>query len=299
MPVIGRRELGLFVAVVLLWGVNWPMMKMALAELNFWVFRSYCIAAGLLWFVAFNLKRGVPLTLPREHWGRMLVCALCNVAAWNILSAAALTMLPSGRAGVLAYTMPLWVVLLSRVFLGEVLTPSRIAAISIGMGGIALLLVDEFQALRGAPVGALMMVASGLLWAVGIVLFKGFPKSIPTTTLMIWSFVLGGWPLFAGLALFGHGPWLPVAASAWAGLLFNVLVVFGFCWFAWNELVRALPAQITGISSLAVPIVGFASGMLLLGERPRPFDYVALLAIVVAVILVLRPATKPTSQAAR
>jgi drug/metabolite transporter (DMT)-like permease len=75
-------------------------------------------------------------------------------------------------------------------------------------------------------------------------------------------------------------------------------VVFGFCWFAWNELVRALPAQITGISSLAVPIVGFASGMLLLGERPRPFDYVALLAIVVAVILVLRPATKPTSQAA-
>ena len=35
MPVIGRRELGLFVAVVLLWGVNWPMMKMALAELNF------------------------------------------------------------------------------------------------------------------------------------------------------------------------------------------------------------------------------------------------------------------------
>ena len=298
MPVIGRRELGLFVAVVLLWGVNWPMMKMALAELNFWVFRSYCIAAGLLWFVAFNLKRGIPLKLPREHWGRMLVCALCNVAAWNILSAAALTMLPSGRAGVLAYTMPLWVVLLSRVFLGEVLTPSRIAAISIGMGGIALLLVDEFQALRGAPVAALMMVASGLLWAVGIVLFKGFPKSIPTTTLMIWSFVLGGWPLFAGLALFGHGPWLPVAASAWAGLLFNVLVVFGFCWFAWNELVRALPAQITGISSLAVPIVGFASGMLLLGERPRPFDYVALLAIVVAVILVLRPATKPTSQAA-
>ncbi len=289
MPVIGRRELGLFVAVVLLWGVNWPMMKMALAELNFWVFRSYCIAAGLLWFVAFNLQRGVPLSLPREHWGRMFVCALCNVAAWNILSAAALTMLPAGRAGVLAYTMPLWVVLLSRVFLGERLTASRIAAISIGMGGIALLLVDEFQALRGAPAAALMMIASGLLWAVGIVLFKGFPKSIPTTTLMIWSFILGGWPLFVGLALFGHGPWLPVSASGWFGLLFNVLVVFGFCWFAWNELVRALPAQITGISSLAVPIVGFASGMLLLGERPRPFDYVALLAIVVAVILVLKP----------
>ena len=106
---------------------------------------------------------------------------------------------------------------------------------------------------------------------------------------MIWSFAFGGWPIVLGLAAYGHGPWLPVSTSAWAGLLFNGVIVFGFCWFAWNELVRALPAQVTGISSLAVPIVGFGSGMLLLGEKPRPFDYVALLAIVAAVSLVLKP----------
>ncbi|MBL8309174.1 MAG: DMT family transporter [Burkholderiales bacterium] len=288
-----RRELGLFIAVVLLWGVNWPLMKMALAELDFWVFRSYCVIAGLCWFVGYCVSRGVSLKLPREYWLRMGFCALCNVAAWNILSAAALRALPSGRAGVLAYTMPLWVVLLSRFFLGEALTATRVAALSIGMGGIGLLLIDEMNALRGAPVAALMMVASGLLWAVGIVLFKGFPKSLPTATLMVWSLVLGGWPLLAGLAMFGHGPWLPSGAAAWTGLLFNVTVVFGFCWFAWNELVRALPAQITGISSLAVPIVGFASGMLLLGERPRPFDYLALVAIVAAVALVLKPQKSP------
>ena len=289
MHAIGRRELSLFVAVVAIWGINWPLMKMALSELDFWVFRSWCIAAGLLWFIAYDLRRGVPLALPRAHWGRMLLSALCNVSAWNILSAAALTMLPSGRAGVLAYTMPLWVVLLSRVVLGERLTVWRIVAISIGMAGIALLLADEFQMLRGAPVGALLMIVSGFLWAVGIVVFKGFPRTIPTTTLMIWSLALGAPPVWLGLALFGHGPWLPTTASAWTGLLFNMVVVFGFCLFAWNELVRALPAQIAGISSLAVPIVGFGSGMLLLHERPRPFDYVALVAIVIAVALVLKP----------
>ncbi len=68
-----------------------------------------------------------------------------------------------------------------------------------------------------------------------------------------------------------------------------MIIVFGFCWFAWNELVRSLPAQVTGISSLAVPVVGFVSGVLLLGERPRTFDYVALIALLVAVSLVLRP----------
>lgn len=289
MPVISRRELRLFIAVVILWGVNWPMMKMALAELDFWVFRTYCIAAGLLWFVGYNLRAGITLSLPREYWGRMLICALCNVAGWNIFSAAGLALLPSGRAGILAYTMPLWVVLLSRFMMNEALTKSRLTAITLGMTGILLLLVDEFQTLKSAPIGALLMVGAGLVWAIGIVMFKRFPKSIPTTTLMIWSFALGGWPIVLGLVAFGHGPWLPVSTSAWAGLLFNVVIVFGFCWFAWNELVRALPAQVTGISSLAVPIVGFGSGMLLLGERPRPFDYVALLAIVAAVGLVLRP----------
>ena len=289
MPVLPRRELWLFIAVVVLWGVNWPMMKMALAELNFWVFRAYCIVAGLAWFVGYNLKAGIPLGLPREYWGRMLVCALCNVAGWNILSAAGLALLPSGRAGILAYTMPLWVVLLSRFMMNEALTKTRLTAITLGMAGIALLLVDEFQVLKSAPVGALLMVGAGLVWAVGIILFKGFPKEIPTTTLMIWSFMLGGWPIVLGLIALGHAPWLPTATSAWAGLLFNVAIVFGFCWFAWNELVRALPAQVTGISSLAVPVVGFGSGMLLLGEKPRPFDYVALLAIVAAVSLVLKP----------
>ena len=289
MPVIARRELWLLIAIVILWGVNWSMMKMALAELDVWVFRTYCVLAGLAWFIAYNLITGVSLKVPREYWPRLVASALCNVAGWNILSSVGLNLLPSGRAGILAYTMPLWVVLLSRFFLGEALTRTRLIAITLGMSGIGLLLIDEVHTLKSAPVGALLMVAAGLVWAVGIVLFKGFPKSIPTTTLMIWSFILGGWPILVGLIAVGHGPWLPTGVAAWAGLLFNVIVVFGFCWFAWNELVRALPAQVTGISSLAVPIVGFASGMLLLNEVPHVFDYVALLAIVVAVGLVLKP----------
>jgi drug/metabolite transporter (DMT)-like permease len=284
-----RRELFLFIAVVLLWGLNWPMMKMALAELDFWVFRTWCIGAGIAWFLGYHLKTKTSLAIARQHWPRLIVCALCNVAGWNLLSASGLSMLPSGRAGVLAYTMPLWVVLLSRFLLNDALTKTRIAAIAIGMGGIALLLIDEFNALKAAPIGAMLMVASGLVWAFGIILTKGFPKEVPTTTITFWSFIVGGWPIVAGALVLPHSTWLPASASAWAGLLFNVIVVFGFCWFAWNELVRNLPAQVTGISSLAVPIVGFVSGVLLLGEKPRAFDYVALIALVVAVAMVVWP----------
>jgi drug/metabolite transporter (DMT)-like permease len=289
LQAMNRRETFLFIAVVLLWGVNWPMMKMALSELDFWVFRTWCIVAGTLWFFGYHVKTKTSFAIPREYWGRLFICALCNVAGWNILSASGLSMLPSGRAGILAYTMPLWVVLLSKPLLNEALTGQRIAAITIGMAGVALLLAEEVSALRAAPIGALLMIASGLVWAFGIILTKGFPRSIPTTTITFWSFLLGGWPILLGAFSMPHVAWIPSGNAAWAGLLFNVIVVFGFCWFAWNELVRSLPAQVAGISSLAVPIVGFVSGMLLLGETPRPFDYIALLAIVIAVTMVLLP----------
>jgi drug/metabolite transporter (DMT)-like permease len=288
--ILNARQRFLFVTLVLLWGLNWPMMKMALSDVDFWVFRTWCILAGALWFLAYHVKTGISLAIPFEYWGRLFICAICNVAGWNILSAAGLTMLPSGRAGVLAYTMPLWVVLLSRPILNEALTPRRIAAIAIGMLGIGLLLIDEFNALKAAPVGAMLMVASGFVWAFGIVLTKGFPKEIPTTAITFWAFIAGGWPILLGAIFLPHASWTPSTSTGWTGLLFNVVIVFGFCWFAWNELVRTLPAQVTGISSLAVPVVGFISGILLLGEMPRPFDYVALIALVIAVAMVLLPA---------
>ena len=61
------------------------------------------------------------------------------------------------------------------------------------------------------------MVAAGLVWALGIVLFKRFPKTIPTTTLMVWSFALGGSPILVALFALGHGSWLPTGGCAWAG----------------------------------------------------------------------------------
>ena len=158
---------------MLLWGVNWPMMKMALAELNFWVFRSYCIASRPALVCCFQPEARRPRSrcCCASTGGACLVCALCNVAAWNILSAAALTMLPSGRAG---WPTPCrsWVVLLSQVFLGEVLTfanrrdqhrHGRHRALAGGrVPGAA------------APVAALMMMVASACSGVGIVLFKGF-----------------------------------------------------------------------------------------------------------------------------
>ncbi len=280
------RSLWLLAAIAILWGVNWPMMKMALREMGVWQFRGLCVLAGAFWLGGYCLLKNVSFHIPRKHHNRLFICAMCNVLGWNILAAYGLAQLPSGRAALIAYSMPLWVVMLSRFVLRERIWASRWIAIAVGMGGIVLLLWDELEVLQRAPYGTLMMLAAGFVWALGVVFTKGFPRLLPTQSLVFWQMVIGGVPTLIG-AFFIAGDWLPRNASAYFGLIFNLTIVFGFCHFAWNELVRTLPANITGITSLSVPVIGVLSGLLLLGEVPRTYDWIALAMLCAAVALVV------------
>ena len=106
-------------ALTLFWGFNWPMMKLARAELLPWTFRAACLACGAagLFFIA--RAQGLQIQ-PREgQWKRLAFASLFNVTGWNLLIAYGVSILPSGRSAILAYTMPLWTVILSALFLRE------------------------------------------------------------------------------------------------------------------------------------------------------------------------------------
>ena len=72
-------------------------------------------------------------------------------------------------------------------------------------------------------------------------------------------------------------------------LIYVVVVAMIFCHWAFLRLVRMLPATTTAISSLTVPVVGVFSGILLLGEKPGPADWGALVLILGALAVILLP----------
>ena len=51
-----------------------------------------------------------------------------------------------------------------------------------------------------------------------------------------------------------------------AGLIYSTLVAIMFCYWAWNRIVMMVPIAVSSLSSLATPLIGVLSGMLLLGE---------------------------------
>jgi drug/metabolite transporter (DMT)-like permease len=293
----GHREtlppqlLGLLAALTLAWGFNWPMIKLALAGMAPMHFRTLCLVAGAACLFALAAVGSLEWRVPRGELGRLVAISLVNLTGWNVFAVYGVGMMDSGRAAILGYTMPVWGVLLSTWVLGERFTRRRALGVAFGMGGVALLLAAEFRALERAPLGALLMIAAAVCWAIATVLIRKWGSRMPTTTYTAWQMLIGVVPIFA-IALFvedGSFNLLALAPGPLVAVLYNMFIAFGFCYWAWMKIAQNAPVGVSSLSSLMVPVVGVFSGALVLGETPRLTDYAALVLVVGSLATVLVP----------
>ena len=272
------------------WGFNWTAMKVALAEFTPWIFRSLCITFGSMLLFAIAYAAGSNLRVPRAMWGKLAVLAFFNVTCWNMMIAFGLMMIPSGRAAILAFTMPVWSVPLSAWLLGEEITARKVVALLLGMAGMALLIGEDLMVLGRAPLGAMLALGGAITWAIGTVLQKRWPLGLPMGTFTSWTMFLGGLPVIVGALLFERHAWQPVGTAAWLALLYNIVIAFAFAYWAWFKIASTVSVTVSSISVLSVPIVGVLCGFVFLGERPSLQEYAALACVVLAVLAVNLPA---------
>lgn len=284
------RLLWLLAALTLAWGFNWTAIKIALSEVPPLLFRSMCLGFGSAVLFAVLSLRGQSLKVPRRDWGRLAVLAFFNVTCWNILVVFGIRLIASGRAAILAYTMPAWATMLSMWLLREHVTGRKLTGLLLGMSGIVLLLGESAVQLRAAPLGSLLVLGAAICWALGTVLLKRFPVHVPVATYTAWSLLLGGLPIIVS-ALLLENPRSLAAVGLWPALavVYNVLVAFAFAQWAWLKLVTALPVAVSSLSILTIPVVGVFSGMLFLGERPGWPEFAALALVVGSLLTVLLP----------
>jgi len=180
-----------------------------------------------------------------------------------------------------------WSVLISLVLLAEPLGRRRVVGMGLGMLGMALLLGDDIRHFQRAPTAALLILGAAIGWALGTVLLRKWRVPLAQNTLSGWMMLLGWMPIAVLAPVFAPGvPAMP-SARAWFAILYNIFLAGTLAHWAWFTLARTLPVAVSSMSSLPVPIVGVFAGMLLLGERPGPNEWIALALIVAAMVAVL------------
>jgi drug/metabolite transporter (DMT)-like permease len=277
----------MLVTLCFIWGTTWPLMKVALDEIPPLSMRAVAAALGALtlYILCVVMRRSLRLPSART-WGHVVVASFLNIIAFSLFSSFAQLAAATSRVAVVAYTLPVWSVLLAWPFLGE--RPSRVQwiALVLCVTGLAILIYPLTGS--GVPLGMVLALLTGLSWAAGTVYLKwarigadpmavaSWQMTIAFVVLSACMFAVDGRLELSGLQAYG------AFAMVWTGVVGN-----GIAYALWFTAVRHLPAATASLGVLAVPVVGIVQSRLILGEVPTAPDMIGFAFIFVASACVL------------
>lgn len=195
---------------------------------------------------------------------------------------AALTMIPLAQVVAIEFTMPIWIVLLAALFLGERITASKVLAVALGLLGVGLIVRPSTS---GLSPGQLVALAAALGFAVSVTMVKSLTRTDSAVTLMFWMLVVQS--LLGALPALWVWRWPSMATWGW------VLLV-AFCGtFSHYCMARALrhadATVVMPMDYLRVPLSALA-GWLLYAERMDLLTVAGTALILGGNLLNLRPA---------
>ena len=79
---ISRRQLFTLVALTLMWGINWPMMKFSLRELSPLYFRALTMTCGAIFLYSFYRARGLRMLPQGAEWRTVVTLGIPTMLGW-------------------------------------------------------------------------------------------------------------------------------------------------------------------------------------------------------------------------
>jgi drug/metabolite transporter (DMT)-like permease len=219
------------------------------------------------------------------------------MAAYSALTAFALTILPPGRASVLAFSTPIWVVPLAALWLGERAEPAALLGTGLGLVGVVAIAAPSVHIDGGAQVIAYtMLVVAAVSWAISIVVVRGHRFTSGALALAPWQTLVAAC-LLLPIAFAAEGAPRHVGVRGAVSLAFVGPVATAFAYWAVVETGRHFSARTLSMALLATPPVGILLSALTLGETVGP-SLVAGAALIAAGIRLAVPLTKSNRKAA-
>jgi drug/metabolite transporter (DMT)-like permease len=288
------RQLWVLLALTLVWGLNWPVMKAGVSGLPGapvgyppLSFRALSMWLGLPVLGAALLWLKVPIAVPRRHWPELALLALLNMVVWHVFVIISVQHLSSGRSAILGYMMPVFAALWGRWLWGDRLGWQQALGVAAAALGAALLLAGETTRMAGAPLAALAVLVSAAVWALGTHRLRRSTIPLPLLTIVFWMTALTALVMLLLSVALERDAWRAPEPHVWGAVLYNAVGVFGFAHAAWFYLARTMPPVASSVSVMLIPVLGVFSGALLLGEPLHWQDWTAVVLMVAAIGLVL------------
>jgi drug/metabolite transporter (DMT)-like permease len=294
MHALTTRQWIVLTLLTVVWGFNWPVMKLGVTGFPPLTYRMLCLLIGtpVLGLVLLALK--VPFKVPRQYWKELLILSIFNMFFWHALIILAVSLLSSGRSAILGYTMPIFSAIIGAVIFKTQLSKRNWTGVTAAAIGVIFLLWHELVNLSGKPVGVLVALGAASTWALGTQLLRRTTIPLPTLTLSFWMTAMTSVVIAVLAIVFESDQWVAPTPTHWASILYNAVLVFGFAHSAWFYLARSLPPVASTLSVMMIPILGVFSGAWALNEQLHWQDWAAMGLMIVSIASVLWPSERKT-----
>ncbi|QXG75155.1 DMT family transporter [Modestobacter sp. L9-4] len=261
---MSRRGWVLFVALSVIWGVPYLLIKVAVGEFSpvVVVFGRCVIGAALL--LPWTLARGRLGPALRAHWRALLLFTVLEMTApWLLLSWAE-TELSSSLTGLLVAGVPFVAALTARLAGEEErLSPVRLVGMAVGVVGIAVLLGLDVGGAQLGPLLAVALVVVG--YATAPMVISRRLSDVPGVTASAFALVATA-VVYAPFAVPRLGAAVHAPAGAWAALVVLGVVCTAAALALFFALIREAGPQRALVITFVNPAVAVGLGVLLLDE---------------------------------
>ncbi|WP_028641055.1 DMT family transporter [Novosphingobium acidiphilum] len=290
------RVIAAFVVTALVWGSTWLVIKGSIGPVPpSWSVTWRFVGAAIGMF-ALGLARGditvralVPERAVLTHAALIGISLFCCNFQFVYRAETHLT---SGLVAVVFALLLLPNAVFGRIFLGTPVTRGFIAGSVIALGGIVLLMINEYRAAPAGsdvPLGAAMTVLALLCASTGNVLQAAqVVRKVPAAMLLAWAFLIGATADFA-LAWVLSGPpvfdWSPVymGSVAYLSLIGSVLT-----FPLYNLLLREMGPGRAAYNGVLVPVVAMLLSTVFEGYRWSAFNVGGAALSLVGLVVALR-----------
>jgi len=259
----------MLLATMAVWGGNLSVVKLLIAQFDpLWVSTLRMVVASLALLAVLRWRGLAWPRLGRRQALLFVACALLMVYLNQLCFTLGVQRTAASNAALIISLNPLVSALVAALFLGDRLTPARLAGIVIGFGGVAAVVLHRPGAAFGhGSLGDLLVLGSVLTWVCGGALVQRLARQFDSAVVSAVVFTLGTAMLVLHLAI-APGIAAPDPARLTVGLavLLAASGLLASAWGAlvWNRALTTLGVARTALYAYWVPIfgVGFAVGLL-------------------------------------
>ena len=265
------------------WGLTWTVNKALLNHLPpIWaVVARTGPACVIYWLVCLVSGR---ITLPvKADLPIIFSMGAFHMVGFSLLVSVGLQYLPAGRSVVLAYTTPLWVFPAAWFFLKEPFTLRKTLGMLCGVGGLLLIMQPGSMNWRDPHIvlGHALILLGAFSWTMSIVYGRAHVWKTPLFELVPWQLLFAAVVLVVLALLIEGVPEITWSPDLLLMIAYGSTVSTAFAYWAMNTVSRDLPASVTSMGLLGVPVVALFFSSWFLSE---PLDG-ALLGAMALIIL--------------